>query len=138
VPNQIIKILLKGRVPSKKNSKVIVCRGKFPQVLTSKLYREWHDTSSYQLKALKRPKMPITACKVSMTMYAPDRRKSDLSNKFESVADLLVDNGWLEDDNWYVMSEVSLKFGGVDKDNPRVEITINVNEQPNHDNNFSE
>jgi Holliday junction resolvase RusA-like endonuclease len=128
VPNEIIKILLKGRVPSKKNSKVIVCCGKFPQVLSSKLYKAWHTDASYQLKAFKRPKMPITACKVSMMMYAPDRRKSDLSNKFESVADLLVDNGWLEDDNWTVMGEVSLKFGGVDKENPRVEITININE----------
>jgi hypothetical protein len=38
--------------------------------------------------------------------------------------DLLVDCGIIEDDNWFVVPEVRAKFGGVDKDNSRAEITI--------------
>lgn len=56
--------------------------------------------------------------------FPPDRRKADLSNKFESVADLLVDAGVLEDDNWFVCPSVTIELGEVDKENPRVEIEI--------------
>lgn len=38
--------------------------------------------------------------------------------------DLLVDAGIIEDDNWYVCPKVILVFGAVDKNKPRVEITI--------------
>ena len=38
--------------------------------------------------------------------------------------DLLVDAGVLPDDNWFVVDTALLKFGGVDKENPRVEVEI--------------
>lgn len=38
--------------------------------------------------------------------------------------DLLVDCGILPDDNWYICGDIRLKFGGVDAQNPRTEITI--------------
>jgi hypothetical protein len=39
--------------------------------------------------------------------------------------DLLVDNGILKDDSWFIVPKLTLIFGGVDKNNPRAEITIN-------------
>jgi hypothetical protein len=42
--------------------------------------------------------------------------------------DLLVDAGIIDDDNWYVVPEVRFKFGGVDRLNPRAEITIELYE----------
>jgi hypothetical protein len=62
---------------------------------------------------------------VSIDLYAPDRRKADLTNKAESIMDLLVDAKIIEDDNWYIIPNVSLHFKGVDKEDPRAVVTIN-------------
>lgn len=62
---------------------------------------------------------------MTLMFFAPDARVSDLSNKTESVMDLLVDNEVITDDNWFVIGDLHLKFGGIDRENPRVEIIIN-------------
>jgi Holliday junction resolvase RusA-like endonuclease len=119
----MISIILRGRIPSKKNSKIIVCRGKYPILLSSPAYNTWNEEQLWYLKGLRCPRS-IEKCKVDITFYAPDKRATDLSNKTESIMDLLVDAGILKDDNWYVVSELTLRFGGVDKENPRAEILI--------------
>jgi Holliday junction resolvase RusA-like endonuclease len=113
-----MKIIISGRIPSKKNSKIMVCRGKFPMLLPSQKYTEWHKDAVIQLKG----KSIIKSNKIKLTFYPPDKRPADLSNKTESIMDLLVDCGLIEDDNWYVISELTLIFGGTDKDYPRCEI----------------
>ncbi len=119
----MVNLILTGRIPSKKNQKIIVCRGKFPQVLPSKKYSEWHDVAMVELMTQKPPK-GISNCQIEAKFYFPDNRAADLSNKFESVADLLVDYGVLTDDSWQVMYKVTLASMGVDKEKPRCEITI--------------
>lgn len=57
-----------------------------------------------------------------MPFFAGDNRKFDLTNKAESIMDTLVDAGLLTDDNYSVVSELILKFGGVEKDEARCEI----------------
>lgn len=112
-------MIIKGRIPSKKNSKQIVCRGRFPMVLPSKAYKEWHKVASLQL-----PKIKISdIVELTIVFYFPDARDTDLSNKCESVMDLLVDNGVIEDDNWRVVPRLVLQAGGISRDNPRAEIT---------------
>ena len=54
----------------------------------------------------------------------PDARKTDLSNKVESINDLLVKYGLLEDDNRNVIKELKVVCNGVDKQNPRVDVDI--------------
>ena len=112
------KITLKGRVPSKKNSKIMVCRGKTPMLLPSAKYTEWHKDAMLQLKGVGIIDKNI----LFLTFYPPDKRPADLSNKTESIMDLLVDAGLIEDDNWYVIKKLVLSFGEVDKENPRCEI----------------
>lgn len=111
-------ITLVGRVPSKKNSRISTRSGRtFP----SKQYTAWHKDASAQLigkKAIK-PNTPIT-----FILYPPDNRKADLSNKWESIGDLLVDNHIIEDDNYYIVDDIHLLFGCVDRENPRGEIYI--------------
>lgn len=118
-------IVIPGDVPSKKNSKQIVyVRGR-PLIISSKRFKEWHNTANKFVKASYSDLDTKKAVSlVSMVIYPSTRRKSDLSNKFESVADLLVDTGILEDDNWFVIPKVVMMFGGVDKSNPRVEVEI--------------
>ena len=38
--------------------------------------------------------------------------------------DLLVDNGLIEDDNWSVVKNITIKYGGLDRESPRCEIKI--------------
>ena len=116
-------LILKGRIPSKKNSKQIVCRGTRPMVLASTAHRMWHEEKMWELKAQKHDKVENIS-KIEITFYAPDKRKADKTNKAESIMDLLVDAGIIEDDNWFVFPELVLKFGGVDREFPRAEIVI--------------
>lgn len=111
-------ITILGNTPSKKNSKIMVCRGKFPILLPSSKYTEWHKDALLQLLGKKK----ILSDKITIIFYAGDKRKFDLTNKAESILDTLVDAGLLEDDNYSIISELILKFGGYEKDNPRCEI----------------
>lgn len=61
---------------------------------------------------------------VIIDFYFPDARKTDLTNKSESIMDLLVDSMILEDDNHVVVPKLILRSKGIDKKNPRAEITI--------------
>lgn len=115
-------ITINGRIPSKKNSKQIVCRGRFPMLLSSKAYQAWHETASWELKSQK-PPQGIDLCEIHIKLYAPDMHKADLTNKAESIMDLLVDNGVIVDDNWWVVRKITLEFMLKDK-NPRAEVFI--------------
>lgn len=113
-----MKIVIFGLTPSKKNSKIISCRGNRPMLFPSSNYTAWHKDALLQLSGQK----PITSTKLTLTFYAHDNRKFDLTNKAESILDTLVDAGLLEDDNYTFVNELVLKFGGVEKGNARCEI----------------
>jgi hypothetical protein len=132
-----MRITIHGRVPSKKNSVVMFVRNGKLFKMPSNAYREWHKGASQQIKILKDTsyfggimtpeKWTVPYEKINsieIRMFAPDRRKADLTNKAESILDLLVDNHIIADDNWFVVPFVLLNFAGVDKVNPRVEIII--------------
>lgn len=117
-----MEITLKGRIPSKKNQKQIVFAKGRPIIVSSKKHKEWQEEQMWVVKG----KGKVEEVKnIDITLYAPDRRKGDLTNKAESIMDLLVDAGIIEDDNWTIVPNVYLRFGGVDKENPRAVITIN-------------
>ena len=91
--------------------------------IPSKDYRDWHETASFQILA-QHPKKLESGSSVCITIYSADKRPADLTNKAESIMDLLVDMGILEDDNWFVCPRIYLEFGGVDKLNPRAIVNI--------------
>lgn len=117
----MVKFSITGRIPSKKNSKIIICRGKYPTMLPSKAHQEWHREASRQLN--QTPKCKEIA-EISIIIFAPDKRKGDLTNKAESLLDLLVDNGIIQDDNWFEIPKLTLIFGGIDVKTPRAEIIL--------------
>lgn len=93
--------------------------------IPSKQYKAWHTDAAFQIAQFK-PKQPLEHANVTITLYAPDMRASDLSNKAESIMDLLVDCGFLKDDNWFVVPKLTLVFGGVDRKRPRAVVDINT------------
>jgi Holliday junction resolvase RusA-like endonuclease len=117
-----MKVILYWRIPSKKNSKQIVMRGKYPKLLSSKAYLEWEKWQIPNVEWL-RLKTEAPYC-MTCDFYLPDLRKADLSNKFESIADMLVKAWVLQDDNYTILSEVHLAYRWLDRENPRVEIEI--------------
>ncbi|MHB8483646.1 MAG: RusA family crossover junction endodeoxyribonuclease [Nitrospiria bacterium] len=118
-----MRFILTGRVPSKKNSRILICRGRYPMSIPNGKYTSWHKDASLQLKNQAIPRFSGVVS-ITMTFFFPDKRKTDLSNKGESVNDLLVDNKIIIDDNWNVLRSLHYFSGGVDKENPRVEIDI--------------
>lgn len=92
-------------------------------VASSAQYQQWRTDCLKSLMGKHLPKIEKVNV-VTITLFAPDKRSSDLSNKAESIMDLMVDAGIIEDDNWFVVPELRLVFGGVDKERPRAEILI--------------
>lgn len=95
----MVKITLTGDIPSKKNGKRIVFskRLKVPFIISSKNHQDWHKRVINQLLTAKPYKSQIKV--VELIFFPSSRRKFDLSNKAESVMDILVDAKVLEDDN---------------------------------------
>ena len=124
-----IYIIIYGRISSKKNSRCLFVRGSKIVNIPSKRYKEWHEQASKQLVPylLKEPIKNVKTLEISF--YAPDKRKSDLTNKAESIMDLLVDNGILEDDSWFIVGNLVLLFKGVDREKPRAEIKITIRKE---------
>lgn len=116
-------IEIEGHTPSKKNSRQHFLAGGRRVVAPSKQYQEWHELASWQI-ASQRPHRPLELADVTLTFYAKDRRPNDLSNKAESVMDLLVDAGFLKDDNWNVVPNLTLRYGGIDRERPRAVVEI--------------
>lgn len=119
------RIILYGRVPSKKNSKRRIQRGTHIFMVPSQQHADWHEEQMLYLRGMWPKNLVLTSVKrCELVFFAPDRRKADLSNKAESVMDLLVDAGVLKDDSWFVVPDLRLRLGGVDKEQPRVIIEV--------------
>jgi len=105
------EITIMGSTPSKKNSRINTRSGRsFP----SSKYTAWHKLASSQLIG----KRSINTNHLTISFIAGDRRKFDLTNKAESIMDLLVDCGLLDDDNYSVIPTLTLRFAGYEKNNP--------------------
>ena len=118
-------VILKGRIPSKKNSSWSMTRGnrqlRFPSSKYTKREKE-------QLAALKEQEiLPMgfnQPLEIQYKFWRPDNRKTDISNKLESVNDMLKRYWLLEDDNSTIVKYIKAIAMWVDKENPRCEIYI--------------
>lgn len=117
------RLTFQGRVPSKKNSRnAFLRRGRIFNI-PSKQYTAWHKEASKVIQESDRLLLSDISL-VRLYFWAPDKRRSDLTNKAESIMDLLVDNKVILDDNWYVVNRVEIIFKGLDRIKPRCEVQI--------------
>lgn len=118
---------LEGVIPPKKNSKQIFVnpRTKRLTVIPSKRHKEWHKHASLQLAVQKNNlDLPIKECEyLEVTLFYADKRGRDNTNIVESVHDLLVDNGILDDDKWQVTGP-TIQIPVYRKNHAGCEITI--------------
>jgi hypothetical protein len=73
----------------------------------------------------ERVRLPIVRCKVKIMFYFSDEKDKDCTNKAETIMDALVEAKILADDNFKVVSDVSLN-GFLCRDRPRTEIYITI------------
>lgn len=104
--------------------------------LTLNNYRNWHFQVSNNVKKLFKETVaiPKKECAIkekvtiTYTFYYPNLMKRDIGNSLAVIdkffADALVESNWLEDDNYEFVNKIIGKFGGIDKENPRVEIEL--------------
>jgi len=120
---KVHQINFKGRIPSKKNSRnIFVSKTGRRMNIPSKKYLEWHEVATLEAEGQFFAVDKVQ--EVQMEFLMPDKRRCDLTNKAESIMDLLVDVGMLEDDSWQFVPKIYLSCAGVDKKNPGVKVWI--------------
>lgn len=101
----------------------MICRGNRPILISNGQFQAWNTEQLWYLKSLGSIRAR-EIIEVVISYYLPDKRRTDLTNKTESLMDLMVDAGILEDDNCTIVPQLRLVYLGVDKLNPRAEIRI--------------
>ena len=122
-------LTLEGIPPSKKNAKNVFSRGGRIFVISSKKYLAWEEEQSWYVKqwqGRKAGRSDLTLKKLIVTFCPKDKRKFDISNKFESVADLLVKNKIIVDDNYIYVPHIEAKINtdASDKGNTIIELEV--------------
>lgn len=110
---------IEGVPPSKKNSKQIFKsrRTGKPFIKSSESHTSWSKTHVWSTRS-GLGALGLKRCSIELVFWSADKHKFDLTNKAESIMDLLVDAGVIEDDNYSVVPEVTLRYAGVNKDRP--------------------
>lgn len=112
-----------GDCPSLKNNKVIVIKP-YPRLIPSKRVQQWNKSAKEQMKKLnlfgEMLDIPIT---ISVDVYKGSKRDYDLDNVVSTIQDMLMHSKFINDDSQF--QEIHVYKSGVDKENPRVEISIN-------------
>lgn len=68
----------------------------------------------------------LTNVKLDMKVYFPSNRQSDLDNRLKAINDYLVKKKVIVDDSWQHLKQITITAMGIDKDNPRVEILVDI------------
>ena len=122
--NVLYHMIVHGVPRTKKNSQRIVIIGGHPKVIPSKDYKAYEEFVLWILNPTASGKPISTAVNVKCLYFMPTRRRVDLVNLLEASCDILVKAGILEDDHSGIVVSHDGSRVLYDKDDPRVEITI--------------
>jgi hypothetical protein len=126
-----VSFFIPGNVPSSKNSKRVVKHGGRTLVISSKQTMAyikateflWVVSGKSFKRLVKDMKKPLV---VEFEFVRGSQHKFDYINPAQTVQDLMVKYGWLDDDNCDEIIPVFLPYS-YDKKNPGVYIHINAN-----------
>lgn len=120
--NEKLHLVIKGIIPSKKNSKKVIPDWKHRRVrlITAPDVQNWEKVVQSGVMGMGKIDGPV---KMEIVIYNPDLRKRDLDNQLCSINDA-IKGVLFEEDDGKVLQDIHIRWGGVDKNNPRAEITI--------------
>lgn len=121
-----------GQVMAKKNAKQIginprTGRPFLRQSDAAKLQeREMIRTFStdYMLQGMKSESFEGKPLEVQVRIWNKDAKKHDLDNQLATIMDALVKARCIPDDNQETVRKESIEYCGIDREDPRAEITI--------------
>ena len=120
-------LVVTGDCPSKKNGKRIITNSRTgkPMIISSSRHNDWEKSAIASL-VLQFVGYRVTDYPVALSLkfWFSNKRAHDLDNVAASIMDVMTKAGILEDDSTKYVSRLVLEFGGVDKENPRVEIEL--------------
>lgn len=120
-----ITLVYRGTVYSKKNSKRIVRNRQTGRMalISSEVAQENERDMAYQFKSQVKEQITFP-CEIDIKIFEPNFTRRDLDNQATSILDGLKASGIIIDDDFKHITAVSIRFGGVNSQNPRAEITI--------------
>ena len=123
----MIKFTIPVNPRSKKNSQQIIFNKKTGKrmIMQNKNYLEFEKKCETFLPEIDTISFPIN---LQCDFYVCDARKRDIANYIEAIQDILVKYNIIEDDNYKIISSLDNCSMQIDRQNPRVEITITEKE----------
>ena len=129
-----IKLTYRGVIYSKKNSKKIITnrRTRKPIIISNRNAKSQEDAMAWMFRdqamvegwpTLHDPDFNHQY-RVEIEIWQKNYVRRDLDNQATAILDGLVASGVLPDDRCDIVPELSVKFMGVDKNDPRAEIRI--------------
>jgi Holliday junction resolvase RusA-like endonuclease len=98
-------------------------RGKGKRMFTPPGYRAWKRAAVLLIRSKMRGRKMETPCKIHIKIFTPTLA-ADGTNILKACEDACVHSRILLDDNLKRLPTATRELGGVDKDNPRVELTL--------------
>ena len=117
-----MELVLYGRPITKKNSSRIITKP-YPRLIPSKQFVSYEKDCLRQISGKYRQNIS-DKCNLKCIYYMPTRHRVDLVNLLEATCDILVKANVIEDDNCKIIATHDGSFVTYDKNNPRVEITL--------------
>lgn len=125
-----VKLVYPGVIYSKKNSKRIVTNRRTgrPVIVSNRNAKEQEIEMMwlFEDQAMQQgwnPKLG-ESYKIDIKIWQKDNHRRDLDNQATAILDGLVKSNVIPDDNCFVLSSLSIRNCGIDKENPRAEIYV--------------
>ncbi len=120
-----MRLIIKGKTPSKKNSRNIFVRNGRIVNIPNKLYKVWHEDAIIQLKQQFREyQISDYPIDLNIVIWYGTKHRHDLDNALGSIMDTLVDADIIVDDDVSHISQITVQYGGLDREDPRAEIYL--------------
>jgi len=119
----IYKLIIPGQLPG--NNEYIAAN-RTNRYAGAALKKKAQEEIEWCIKRQLRGVRPKTPLSMSYTFYESNKKRDHdnvASFAMKVVQDALVESGTLKNDGWAEIERISLAWG-VDKENPRVEITL--------------
>ena len=114
-------------MPSLKNAKTISFNKKTGKrfVRTEQRVADFMNDAKDQVKAQWQEPVLEKIDNLTCIFYNQDKRKHDTSNQLDTVCDI-IKGIIVKDDDQFSIGSSQIQYGGIDKDNPRTEIWIDL------------